>query len=129
MTANGYLESLAPFVVQGWPLPAVWPVVEALGGVAATTGDSGEWRALEAFTVAGTPVTVLAAGVAEDVRPRLERELAKAVEEGERARRKLADARFVERAPAHLVEGEREKAQRFERESTELRARLADLGA
>ena len=37
-------------------------------------------------------------------------ELANAEAEIERARRKLADARFVERAPAHLVEAEREKA-------------------
>jgi valyl-tRNA synthetase len=72
---------------------------------------------------------VLAQGEAPNLRPRYERELASAEAEVERARRKLADARFVERAPAHLVDAERDKAERFEREAGELRARLADLGA
>ena len=47
----------------------------------------------------------------------------------ERAARKLADERFVERAPAHLVQEERDKLERFEREAAELRERLAALGA
>ena len=64
---------------------------------------------------------------AENLRPRLEQELAKAEGEIERARKKLADERFVERAPAHLVDGEREKLARFEREAAELRARLDAL--
>jgi hypothetical protein len=34
----------------------------------------------------------------------------------------------VERAPAHLVEAEREKLSRFEREAAELRARIEALG-
>ena len=62
------------------------------------------------IAVGDVPVTVLAPGGAENLRPRLEQELAKAEGEIERARKKLADARFVERAPAHLVEAEREKA-------------------
>ena len=110
--------------------PASRPCVESLGGVSTDgAGDLGELRAVDAFTVGTAPVTVLAPGGAENLRPRFERELAKAEEEAGRARRKLADARFVERAPAHLVEAEREKAERFEREAAELRARLADLGA
>jgi valyl-tRNA synthetase len=79
--------------------------------------------------VGGVPVTVLAPGGAENLRPRLEQELAKAEAEIERARRKLADARFVERAPAQLVQEERDKLERFEREAAELRERIADLGA
>ena len=71
----------------------------------------------------------VAFGGAENLRPRLEQELAKAEGEIERARKKLADARFVERAPAHLVDAEREKAERFEREAAELRARLEAVGA
>ena len=73
-------------------------------------------------------MTVLAPGGAEDLRPRFEHELANAEGEIERARSKLADERFVERAPAHLVEAERDKPERFEREAAELRARLAALG-
>ena len=43
-------------------------------------------------------------------------------------RRKLADARFVERAPAHLVDAEREKAARYAAERDALAARIAALG-
>jgi valyl-tRNA synthetase len=124
------LPPKAPFHVQGWPLAGVSSLVESLGGVSTEAANgAGEWRAVDVFTVGSAPVTVMAPGGAENLRPRFERELAKAAEEAERARRKLADARFVERAPAHLVEAEREKAERFEREAAELRARLADLGA
>jgi valyl-tRNA synthetase len=70
-----------------------------------------------------------AAGGARIAKPRFEQELAKARAEIERASRKLADARFVERAPAHLVQEERDKLERFEREADELRERLAALGA
>ena len=65
----------------------------------------------------------------DNLRPRFEQELAKAEAEIERARRKLADARFVERAPAQLVEEERDKLERFEREAAELRERLDALDA
>ncbi|MGD9694364.1 MAG: valine--tRNA ligase [Thermoleophilia bacterium] len=57
-------------------------------------------------------------------RARLEQELAKAESELDRATRKLGDARFVERAPAHLVEAEREKAARYAGEIEALRAQL-----
>ena len=49
--------------------------------------------------------------------------------ERERATRKLADERFVARAPAALVEAERDKASRFAIEAAELEARLDALGA
>ncbi len=61
-------------------------------------------------------------------RARLADELATATSEAERAQRKLADTRFVERAPAHLVEAEREKAVRYEAEREALAARIAALG-
>ena len=79
--------------------------------------------------VGGAAVTVLAPGGDDNARPRFEQELAKAEAEIERARRKLADARFVARAPAHLVQEERDKLERFEREAAELRERLDALGA
>ena len=79
--------------------------------------------------VGGASVRVFAPGGDENARPRLEQELAKAEAEVERARRKLADARFVERAPAHLVQEERDKLARFEREAAELRERLDALDA
>jgi valyl-tRNA synthetase len=79
--------------------------------------------------VGDVPVAVLAPGGAEDTRPRFEQDLVKAEAEIDRARRKLSDERFVERAPAHLVQEERDKLERFERDAAELRERLAALGA
>jgi valyl-tRNA synthetase len=58
---------------------------------------------------------------------RLRDELRKAESELERAERKLSDARFVERAPSHLVEAEREKAARYGGEREALAARIAEL--
>jgi valyl-tRNA synthetase len=58
---------------------------------------------------------------------RLRAELRTAETELERAERKLADTRFVERAPGHLVEAEREKAARYGGERDALAARIAEL--
>jgi valyl-tRNA synthetase len=129
LRAVAQLPPRAPLALQRWPIERVASLVETLGG--ATTGpthDSGEWRAVDVLAVGSVPVTVLAPGGAEDLGPRFEQELAKAEAEAERARRKLADARFVERAPAHLVQEERDKLDRFEREAAGLRERLAALG-
>jgi valyl-tRNA synthetase len=129
LRAVAQLPPRAPLALQGWPLAPVAALVETLGGVTTASQDgAAEWRAVDVIAVGDVPVTVLAPGGAENLRPRLEQELAKAEGEIERARKKLADARFVERAPAHLVEAEREKAERFEREAAELRARLDALG-
>ena len=59
---------------------------------------------------------------------RLRGELRTAEAELERAERKLSDERFVERAPAHLVDAEREKAARYAAERETLAARIAALG-
>jgi valyl-tRNA synthetase len=126
------LAPRAPLTLEGWPLPGVAALVEALGSAVIANGaDAGDadLRLVDTLTVSNARVGVFAAGGAGEQRPRYERELASAEAEVERARRKLADARFVERAPAHLVDAERDKAERFEREAAELRARLADLGA
>jgi valyl-tRNA synthetase len=123
------LPPRAPLALQGWPLEGVASLVEALGGVTATTDGGGEWRALDVLPVGDATVTVLAPGGDDNARPRLQQELVKTEAEIERARRKLGDARFVERAPAHLVQEERDKLERFEREAAELRERLDALGA
>jgi valyl-tRNA synthetase len=120
----------APLALQGWPLEPVASLVETLGGASTAPADgASEWRVVDVVPVGDVAVTVLAPGGAENARPRFEQELAKAEAEIERAGRKLADARFVERAPAHLVQEERDKLERFEREAAELRERLAALGA
>jgi valyl-tRNA synthetase len=128
LRADAELPPRAPLALalpEGSPLESVAPLLAALGGVEIVPPDGTGVPLI----VGDTTVHVQAPGLAEALRPRLERRLAEALEEVERARRKLADARFVERAPAHLVEEERDKAERFEREVAELRARLADLGA
>jgi valyl-tRNA synthetase len=57
----------------------------------------------------------------------LESKLAGALAELDRAKAKLANERFTARAPAELVEAEREKVRRFEAEVADLKRRLADL--
>jgi valyl-tRNA synthetase len=58
---------------------------------------------------------------------RLQEELRTAESELQRAEEKLANERFIERAPAHLVEAEREKAARYAVERESLAARIAEL--
>ena len=80
------------------------------------------------------PTRSMAIGVAgehvdaEAEAERLRGELRTAEAELERAERKLSDERFVERAPAHLVDAEREKAARYAAERETLAARIAALG-
>ncbi len=68
-----------------------------------------------------------ASAVASANRGQLESKLAEAVAELERARAKLANDGFMSRAPAELVEAEREKVQRFETELADTERRLAEL--
>jgi valyl-tRNA synthetase len=68
-----------------------------------------------------------ASAVASANAAQLQNRLDEAVAELERAQAKLANERFAERAPAELVEAEREKARRFEAEVADLKQRLADL--
>ena len=110
--------------------PPPHPSVAALDAVSAADGDA---RATLVATLLPDGRSIAVGPVAESVDPEVERgrladELASAESELERAQRKLADARFVERAPAHLVEGEREKAARYEAERDALAERIAALG-
>jgi len=59
-----------------------------------------------------------------DDRAELERRLAEAVAERDRALAKLANSGFTDRAPAELVQAEREKAERWAAEVAELQQRL-----
>jgi valyl-tRNA synthetase len=110
--------------------PAPAPAVAALDPV--EQADEAARPTLVATLLPGgrsISVGPLAEAVDPEVeRTRLEDELAKAEGERDRAQRKLADARFVERAPAHLVEAEREKAARYAAEREALAARIAALG-
>ncbi|MBJ7455948.1 MAG: valine--tRNA ligase [Thermoleophilia bacterium] len=110
--------------------PAPHPSVAALDAVSEAPADA--VPTLVASLLADGR-SILLGTTAEDVDPEVERarladELATATSEAERARRKLADTRFVERAPAHLVDAERDKAARYEAERDALAARIAALG-
>ena len=110
--------------------PAPHPSVAALDAV---TAAPEEVRATLATTLLADGRSILLGPAAEAVDPEVERarlveELATVEGELERATRKLADARFVERAPAHLVDGEREKAARYAAEREALGSRIAALG-
>jgi valyl-tRNA synthetase len=68
-------------------------------------------------------------GLADKLRDRLARRLEEARAERAKADGKLANASFVERAPAEVVAEERERSERFGREAAELEAQLAALDA
>ena len=63
----------------------------------------------------------------DEERRRLEREIAKAEAEAQRARGKLANESFTARAPADVVEAERQKAVEWEETAATLRAQLESL--
>jgi valyl-tRNA synthetase len=73
------------------------------------------------------PSAPAASAVALANASQLESKLADALAELDRAKAKLANERFTARAPAELVEAEREKVRRFEAEVADLKRRLADL--
>jgi valyl-tRNA synthetase len=60
-------------------------------------------------------------------RPSLEAKLDRALRELALAQSKLDNDGFLSKAPAHLVEAEREKADRYAAEASELRRRLEEL--
>ena len=101
-------------------------LLATLGG--ATLNGSGEGASVP-IAIGDATLQVRGEGLADALRPRLVDRLKAARTERERAGRKLADDRFVSRAPAALVEAEREKADRFALEAAELEARLDALGA
>jgi len=110
--------------------PAPHPAVAALDAVAEAPD---EVVPTLVATLLGDGRSIAVGPAADAVDPEVERarvrdELARAEAELERAKRKLGDARFVERAPAHLVDGEREKAARYAAERDALAARLSALG-
>ncbi|HYJ12601.1 MAG TPA: hypothetical protein VEW66_03365, partial [Thermomicrobiales bacterium] len=61
-------------------------------------------------------------------RDRLQKELAEAEAEQERANRQLANESFISRAPEQVVQVQRERMARATEQISILKARLADLG-
>ena len=68
------------------------------------------------------------AWVPASVRGKLESDLKNAKGEVKRAEGKLGNEKFTGRAPAELVQAERDKVERFGREAEQLEAVLAQLG-
>jgi len=64
----------------------------------------------------------------DEERRRVERELGKARSEAQRARGKLANARFVAKAPAEVVDAERAKLAGWEKSMVTLESQLAGFG-
>jgi valyl-tRNA synthetase len=108
---------------DGAPLP-----VDALAAIAnVETGDAGD----DALVVPISFGRILVKAPAVDVdaeRARLTAALDAARTELGRAEKQLANEKFTSRAPAHLVEAERDKARRFTAEAEEISARLDALG-
>jgi valyl-tRNA synthetase len=65
--------------------------------------------------------------VAAEDRASLEAKLEAAIAERDRAQAKLANEGFTARAPEHVVQSEREKAERYAAEVSELERRLEEL--
>ncbi|HEX2502417.1 MAG TPA: valine--tRNA ligase [Miltoncostaeaceae bacterium] len=120
------LPPRAPLLVH----PAPHPAVAALDAVEAAPERERDGL-VPALLADGRTIAVGPAREAVD--PEVERHRladALAVAEGElsRAEARLANAGFVERAPAHLVEAERAKVERYRAERDALSARIAALG-
>jgi valyl-tRNA synthetase len=86
---------------------------EAIAGVPLVIGDA--------------QVAVGGDGLAAGLRGKISKRLADAESELKKAEAKLANASFVQRAPAAVVAEERDRAGRFAAEAETLRARLAEL--
>jgi valyl-tRNA synthetase len=96
--------------------------LKALSGEA--SADAGD---LVAVTVVEGDLTVTAM-LPGSIRAKLEGDLKGARGEVKRAEGKLANEKFTGRAPAELVQAERDKVERFTREAEQLEAVLAQLG-
>jgi valyl-tRNA synthetase len=126
------LSPRAPLAVElegGADADRLLRAADLLGSLGGATLNGSAESAAVPITIGDATLHVRGEGLADALRPRLVDRLAAARTEGERATRKLADERFVSRAPAALVEAEREKASRFALEAAELEARLHALGA
>jgi valyl-tRNA synthetase len=113
--------------LEGGEPPLSWAALEGLGAARPGTG-AGEGRPLQLSF--GRALVWRAAGEFDRAgeRARLQAEADRVRSELERARRQLANPKFVERAPEHLVQAEVEKEARFAAELEALEARLRELG-
>ncbi len=88
------------------------------------TARAGDGDAVDSIALDGATIEVLAGDTVDpaDARARAEAELARLRGEIERARGKLSNKGFTDKAPPALVQGERDKLARFEAELAELDA-------
>jgi valyl-tRNA synthetase len=126
------LSPRTPVVIQlegGADVDRLRRAADLLGSLGGATLEDSADSASMPIVIGDATLHVRGEGLADALRPRLVDRLASARTESERATRKLADERFVAKAPAALVEAERDKANRFAQEAAELEARLHALGA
>ena len=103
------------------------PLLAALGAIELV--DSAADGPAVPLPAGAATLHVQGEGLAGRLRDRLAKRLDDARAEQRKAEGKLANAGFVERAPAEVVAEERERAERFGRDAVELEAQLAALDA
>jgi len=86
------------------------------------TSDGGGGEVASAIALDGATVEILPSATVDpaEARARIDAERGRLVAEIERARGKLSNKGFTDKAPAELVRSEREKLERFEAELAEL---------
>ena len=96
--------------------------------VIASSGDPKPEKAVTAVA-AGIEISLPLAGLIdlEEERARLQKELEEVTAELARSKSRLSSQGFLEKAPAHVVEGARARHRELEASEAKLRARLAEL--
>ncbi|MFZ5928478.1 MAG: valine--tRNA ligase [Acidobacteriota bacterium] len=124
---EGWIESLSPDVQN--VATAEQAVIEALAGgtfeLNPAARPAGVRRAAADFAVG----LKLSGAQIDSIRQRVEKRLAELEKVIASSRKQLASESFVSRAPAHVVEGIREKLAVYEKELAEQQAVLVELGA
>jgi valyl-tRNA synthetase len=99
-------------------------LLDAIGRLARfdITTDGSDGEVVGSIALEGATVEVLPSDTVdpEEVRARIDAERKRLEAEVERARGKLANKGFTDKAPPELVQSEREKLERFEAELAEL---------
>ncbi len=107
------------------------PLLSALAGLGRLTfaDDTGDVAGAARVVSSSGDVFVPLAGAinVDEELARMRRELEKAVAEHDRATARLSDTRFVERAPTHVVEREREKRDEWARVIEALRGEIGEF--
>ncbi|WP_244527540.1 hypothetical protein [Lihuaxuella thermophila] len=109
------------------------PAIRRLCGVSKLTVDPELKRPDQSMTavVTGAELFLPLAGLVdiEQTKARLKAELKKLDAEVERVEKKLSNPGFVAKAPAHVVEAERQKGEEYKEKREKVLARLREIEA